>query len=269
MYELKPFVSNTVWGYELWLASTHLAGLSFAVDSKTKKEKYLKDVVQDYPLLIKIIQADKTLSVQVHPDDEFAAIHENSKGKTECWYVLDAKPGVKLICGIENNLSKQALLSALKTNKINDSLHYVEVQKGDLIYIPAGTVHAISGGVRLLEVQQSSNITYRLYDWGRDREMHLDKGLQVYKSIMSNPIKNFAGIFSCEYFSLELIHVDKGETITCDKDFVLFAIYGSGELTSSLGDKIECKSEMTLFCKSNEVIFPSSSAFSFMKITSV
>ena len=267
MYELKPFVSNTVWGYELWLASTHPAGLSFAVNSLTKQESYLKDVVSDYPLLIKIIQADKTLSVQVHPDDEFAAIHENSRGKTECWYVLDAKPGVKLICGIENNLSKEDFLLALKNEKINDFLHYVEVEKGDLIFIPAGTVHAISGGVRLLEVQESSNITYRLYDWGRDREMHLSKGLSVYKSIMSNPIKNFSDIFSCEFFSVELIQVEFGNSITCDKDFVLFATEGSGELNSSFGDKINCNPEMTIFCKKNEVIIPNSS-FSFIKIIS-
>ena len=119
--------------------------------------------------MIKVIQANDTLSVQVHPDDEYSKIHESDNGKTECWYILDAKEDASLICGIKPGLNKESFSKIIEEGNIENYLEKVSVKPGDMIYIPVGTVHAIEGGLKLIEVQQSSDVTYRMYDWGRDR----------------------------------------------------------------------------------------------------
>ncbi|MBR5356157.1 MAG: class I mannose-6-phosphate isomerase, partial [Lachnospiraceae bacterium] len=160
MLKLNPIKSDKIWGYENWIASTHPNGL---------QKDFMEAAGGDYPLLVKVIQANDTLSIQVHPDDDFAVKLEGkgSRGKTECWYVLDAKPDAKIVYGIKEGYSKEVLSNAIKENKLEEYLEFVNVSKGDFIFIPAGTVHAIGAGLRLLEVQQSCDLTYRLYDWGR------------------------------------------------------------------------------------------------------
>lgn len=208
MFKTSPFVSEKVWGYERWIVSTHKAGTSFITSEVSGfDEKPLQEIIgSPYPLLIKIIQADETLSVQVHPDDEYAAVHENSPGKTECWYVLDAKPEATIIYGFNEQYSRSDLEAAINNNRLEKYLRTVPVAKGDFIFIPAGTVHAIQGGLRLLEIQQSSDITYRLYDWGRPREVHIQKGLDVIRHLPpSYPAVEhpFTGAAACEYFMIE------------------------------------------------------------------
>ncbi|MCI1210150.1 MAG: class I mannose-6-phosphate isomerase [Treponema sp.] len=212
MLKLNPVLSKKIWGYELWIASTHPNG---------RQQEFYEAAGGDYPLLIKIIQADSTLSVQVHPNDEQARILENGSGKTECWYVLDAKPGSQLIYGMNGQYSTEELRKAIENDNLNDYMRSVPVKKGDFIYIPAGTVHAIGGGLRLLETQQSSDITYRLYDWGRGRELHIEKGLQVLKNDGIRDIKPFSGKFVCPYFSLEQIDVRGGYCAVLDKPAVV------------------------------------------------
>ena len=208
MFKTKPFVSEKVWGYERWIVSVHPAGKSL-VDDTTPQigGKPLNAIVGvSYPLLIKIIQANETLSVQVHPDDEYARLHEHSAGKTECWYVLDAVPDAKIIYGLQKDYSRSELETAIRDNTLERCLRSVPVAKGDFIFIPAGTVHAIQGGLRLLEVQQSSDITYRLYDWGRPREVHIQKGLDVLRYLPKStltPEHPFSGKSVCPYFRLE------------------------------------------------------------------
>ena len=216
MLKLNAIKSEKVWGYELWSASTHPNGC---------QEELKKLCGGDYPLLVKIIQADDTLSIQVHPDDDWAVKLEGkgSRGKTECWYVLDAAPDAKLVYGLKPGASTEVLAKAIEDNKLEEYLEIVPVTKGDFIYIPAGTVHAIGKGLRLLEVQQSCDITYRLYDWGRGREVHIEKGLAVTKREKTAPIKQFPGEFECEYFSLEKVNVKGGWSMFCshgdgDKD---------------------------------------------------
>ena len=216
MLKLEAIKSEKVWGYELWSASTHENGC---------QEDFKKLCCGDYPLLVKIIQADDKLSIQVHPDDKFAVELEGKKarGKTECWYVLDAAKDAKLVYGIKEGFSNEVLANAIKENTLEDYLEIVPVKKGDFIYIPAGTVHAIGAGLRLLEVQQSCYITYRLYDWGRGREVHIEKGLKVIKHEKLPEIKQFPGEFECEYFSLEKVNVKGGWSMYCshgdgDKD---------------------------------------------------
>ena len=196
MLKLTPIKSEKIWGYELWIASTHPNG---------PQCEFVKACGGEYPLLVKIIQANDTLSIQVHPDDEDAVRLEGSgnRGKTECWYVLDAAPGAKLVYGLKDGASREQLADAIQNNALDPYLNFVEVKKGDFIYIPAGTVHAIGGGLRLLEVQQSCDLTYRLYDWGRGREVHIQKGLDVIKTKDMITPGPFAGEFECQYFSLE------------------------------------------------------------------
>lgn len=206
MIKLNPIESKKIWGYELWLASTHPNGLQEDFKAACKGE---------HPLLVKIIQANDTLSIQVHPDDDWAVKLEGSgnRGKTECWYVLDAADDAKLVYGIKKGYTNEVLAKAIQTNDLEKYLEFVNVKKGDFIYIPAGTVHAIGSGLRLLEVQQSCDLTYRLYDWGRGREVHIEKGLSVIKYEDVMPVAPFAGEFDCKYFSLETVNVKGGWSI--------------------------------------------------------
>jgi mannose-6-phosphate isomerase len=157
----------------------------------------------DLPLLVKFVFTSERLSVQVHPDDEFAAVHENSRGKTEMWYVLRADPGARLAIGFRESISLERLRESALSGDIEQLLNWVEVQAGDTFFIPAGTVHAIGGGLALCEIQQHSDVTYRLYDYGRPRELHLEKALQVSFTETSSP-KSVMLPIDCEYFHTEL-----------------------------------------------------------------
>lgn len=131
-------------------------------------------------ILVKYIFTSEKLSVQVHPNDAQAlALGETDRGKEECWLVIDAEPDAKLGIGFKDPLDAQAMRSAALDGSIEDLMTWYPVTAGDFFYIPAGTVHAIGAGVSLVEIQQNSDITYRLYDYGRPRELHLDKGLRV------------------------------------------------------------------------------------------
>jgi len=203
MLKLNAIRSDKIWGYELWIASTHPNGC---------QEEFKNACGGDYPLLVKVIQADDTLSIQVHPDDELAVKLEGpgNRGKTECWYVLDAKPDAKLVYGIKEGYSNEVLAKAITENNLEDYLEIVNVKPGDFIFIPAGTVHAIGAGLRLMEVQQSCDLTYRLYDWGRGREVHIEKGLAVIKRDDMIPVAPFPGNFECQYFDLQTVDVKGG-----------------------------------------------------------
>jgi mannose-6-phosphate isomerase len=131
-------------------------------------------------LLVKYIFTSEKLSVQVHPDDEQAQASGNgANGKEECWLVIDAEPGATLAVGFRETLSREQIRAAALDGSIEDLLVWHPVRAGDFFYIPAGTVHAIGAGVSLIEVQQNADITYRLYDYGRPRELHLDEGVAV------------------------------------------------------------------------------------------
>ncbi|MGA2212229.1 MAG: class I mannose-6-phosphate isomerase [Bryobacteraceae bacterium] len=157
----------------------------------------------DLPLLVKFVFTSERLSVQVHPNDDFAAGHENSRGKTEMWYVLRADPGAQLAIGFRESISTERLRAASLSGEIEQLMNWVEVQAGDAFFIPAGTVHAIGGGLAICEIQQHSDITYRLYDYGRPRELHLEKAVQVAFTEASAP-KSVMLPIDCQYFHTEL-----------------------------------------------------------------
>lgn len=147
---------------------------------------YSKSFYNIFPLLIKIIDATDKLSVQVHPQDEYA-MQFNDNGKTELWYVLDAKPEAKLVYGFKKGIMKNDITRSIEEQNIEGILNKVSVKAGDVLYIPSGTVHAMLEGILIAEIQQNSNITYRLYDWnrydekGKPRKLHINRALDVIK----------------------------------------------------------------------------------------
>jgi len=139
-----------------------------------------------FPLLLKLIDARKTLSVQVHPDDAYAGLWENKQGKTEAWVILQAEPDARLVYGVNAGVTREQLAAAAADGAaLEGFLRFIPVQAGDVLYIPSGMVHAIGGGILLYEIQQSSDVTYRFYDWnrldaqGRKRTLHIRQALDV------------------------------------------------------------------------------------------
>ena len=176
-----------------------------------------------FPLLFKLIDANENLSIQVHPGDEVAAERHNSYGKTEMWYVVDADPGSELIIGFTDECSRETYLEAMDEDRVEDLLHKVPVTKGDVFFIPAGRVHAIGKGVVVAEIQQSSDITYRIYDYkrkddnGNERELHTEEALDVInfeaskqpKTVYTPLLNETTPLITCDYFTTNMLRFNK------------------------------------------------------------
>ncbi len=132
-----------------------------------------------FPLLIKLLDARRWLSVQVHPDDAYGLAHEGEPGKTEMWVVLHAEPGAELIYGFAPGITRAGYAAAVEAGRGAEPLHRLAVQKGDTLFVPAGSVHALGPGIVVAEIQQNSDTTYRIYDWGRPRPLHIEQALDV------------------------------------------------------------------------------------------
>jgi len=251
---------------ETWECSTHPDGCSI-VASGIDKGKTLAEVLQqhpeflgtktsatgDLPVLIKLIDAAKDLSVQVHPDDAYAQQYEHEpNGKTEMWYILEAEPGASLIYGFSKPMQPEQLDTCLKENTILSYLQKIPVKKGDVFLIPAGTVHAIGAGIVLAEIQQRSNLTYRLYDYnrtdatGKKRPLHVEKAKAViqfsanHPPQMKQPMQQKNGyrvqcLCKCPYFCTTLLTIQTACDWTnyqpdSDTFQVLLCISGSGTM---------------------------------------
>ena len=179
---------------ESWELSFHNDGPARLSDGTTLKESVSeadlgKNTLEfsDFPMMIKLIDAKENLSVQVHPDDNYAKKYENSYGKTEMWYIVDADEGAGIYLGFKRELEKEEVISAIQNNTLTEIMNFFPVSKGDCYFIPSGTIHAIGAGCLIYEIQQSSNITYRVYDYdrrdkyGNTRELHIDKAMDVLK----------------------------------------------------------------------------------------
>lgn len=246
---------------ETWECSVHPDGLSIIANG-SNKGKSLKDVLQEHPeylgtkfahnselpILVKLIDAEQNLSVQVHPDDEYAMKHEDQNGKSEMWYIVDAADDASIVYGFEHAVTKEILQNAVKEGTLSKQLHKVAVKKGECYYIPAGTVHAIGAGCLIAEVQQSSNVTYRVYDYdrvdknGQKRELYFDKAVEVMqmqpsqnvrrkpKLVKYFPLCSVQELCSCKYFSVERIEAQKNYEFTVfDESFqVVLCLDGSG-----------------------------------------
>lgn len=252
---LKPAAKDYLWGgrrlndefnkgidvyplAETWECSTHPDGQS-RVASGPDRGKTLGDVLRKHPeylgshplqvmkgiprlpVLIKLIDAEQDMSVQVHPDDAYALRHENSLGKTEMWYVLAARKGASIVYGLNQDMDREQVQNALARGTIEKYLNRVPVRENDVFFVEAGTIHAIGAGIIMAEIQESSNLTYRLYDYvrvdrnGKQRELHVEKALQVMNmrssAIPGQPMrvlryqKGCAGelLTRCKYFQVE------------------------------------------------------------------
>jgi len=169
-------------GDECRVANGPLAGRSLGQLSREFQAEFLGKAAKGaarFPLLIKFLFPKEKLSVQVHPDDRQAALIGEPCGKTECWYILHADQGAQVALGLRRGVSRGELETAIRENRAEEALNWVDVHAGDLIYVEAGTVHAIGPGAVIVETQQNSDVTYRLYDYGRPRELHIEKGLQA------------------------------------------------------------------------------------------
>ncbi|WP_318036173.1 mannose-6-phosphate isomerase, class I [Halobacillus amylolyticus] len=170
-----------------------LRGKTLAEAWNNHRELFGNEEGDEFPLLVKILDSKKDLSVQVHPDDEYARnVEDETYGKTECWYVIDCEEGAEIIFGHHAN-SKEELASMIENGQWDELLHRIPVQPGEFYYVPSGTIHAIGEGIQILETQQSSDITYRVYDYdrtdkdGQKRELHLDRSLDVTNVPHVNP----------------------------------------------------------------------------------
>jgi mannose-6-phosphate isomerase len=204
---LRPIFQERIWGVETlpaWYAQPEagkrigeawLTAETCVVDSGPMRGSTLAEMVErnpaafgagnggavegGFPLLVKLLFPREKLSVQVHPDDAQARGMGLARGKTECWYVLEAEPGAQVALGFREELSQEEIRAAIAEQTLEDKLRYLPVKAGDMVYVDAGTVHAIGPGMVVLETQQYSDVTYRLYDYGRPRELHVDAGLAV------------------------------------------------------------------------------------------
>jgi mannose-6-phosphate isomerase len=228
-FGLKPWFSERVWGkkdLKPWFAETGtkelvgeawLTGPLCVVETGPFAGQTLASVGEklggEFPLLVKILFPADKLSVQVHPDDAQAKALGETRGKTECWYVLEAEPGATVALGLKPGVGAKEVAASVDNGTMELLLEHVPVSVGDMLFVDAGTVHAIGPGVVLLETQQTSDVTYRLYDYGRPRELHLEKGLQVMKAytaagkIAPRLMDGFTRLIEQKYFVVDRFDV--------------------------------------------------------------
>lgn len=221
------WVISGVKGNETVIENGFLAGNNLAEITEVYMDELLGESIynkfgEEFPILVKFIDAADDLSIQVHPGDELAKKRHNSLGKTEMWYVMDADKGAKLITGFEKDMDKDTYLKHLKNKTLMDILHAEEVENGDVFYQPAGRVHAIGKGVLLAEIQQSSDVTYRIYDYdrkddeGNTRELHTEQALDAidfkaypeYKTKYDDKLNETSQVVESPYFNTNLLHLN-------------------------------------------------------------
>ncbi len=276
--KLNPAVKDYIWGgtrlskefdivsftdrqAEAWMLSCHEAG-ECVIENTEFRGRTLSDVLENegraylgkncekfesFPILIKLIDALDNLSVQVHPDDEYALKNEGEYGKTEAWYIVDCDEGAEIIYGFKKDVTKEEFRKSIEENTLLEYVNRVKVKKGDIFFIEAGTLHAICKGILLAEVQQNSNTTYRVYDYGRlqngkPRELHIEKAIDVTTTKAINadgkPLKapeqhegwSETLLCSCELFTMKRLEVEERAVVVADESsFVsLVAVEGNG-----------------------------------------
>ena len=283
IYKLKPAIKEYLWGgnnlvnygkgnnstiAECWELSFHKDGLS-TIASGINQGRYLKDVISKneigtyassfpfFPVLIKIIDSSKDLSIQVHPDDKYALEHEGRYGKCEFWHIVKATKGAGIYLGLKEDSNKEEIAKAIKDKTILDKLNFIEVKEGEDYFIKPGTIHAIGKGITLIEVQQNSNITYRLYDYdrigsdGKKRELHLDKALDVINYHKYEKTNFISCIADTKYFTSYIHDVKNNDIIkTNEESFASITfIEGEGKVAN-----IPYKKFDTFFISANEIV---------------
>lgn len=186
MYKFEPILKTLVWGTESWVLSA-VPGNESVVCEGPDKGRRITDIFpgEEFPLLIKFIDAKRDLSIQVHPDDELAARRHGCKGKDEMWYVVGAGDGAKIICGLKEKITPEQYESLVDEGRITEVLESYDAAAGDVFYLPAGRIHAICAGCYLAEIQETSDITYRIFDYnrpgldGKPRQLHTQESKEA------------------------------------------------------------------------------------------
>lgn len=255
--DLEGFRDNLPQGSigESWDVACHSHGTSVVLNGEFKgmrldeliklKGKDIvgnKNITDAFPLLVKLINSKDKLSVQVHPNDEYAQRLEGESGKTEIWYVVEAFEGANLVVGTKK-CTKEEFAEAMKNGELDKLLNKIPVKKGDVFFIQSGLVHAIGEGTIIAEIQQNSDTTYRVFDYNRGRELHVDKALEVIdlnlsgeksEGVVTEENSEYKKIkfCNCEYFELDMIEVyekyngkNRGNTF-----FILTCVEGQGEI---------------------------------------
>ena len=285
--KLTPTIKDYIWGgrrliedfgkktdlacaAESWELSCHADGQSTAADGEYKGHtlaEYIEregrqvlgtncEKFAEFPVLIKLIDAARDLSIQVHPNDEYAQRVEGEYGKTEMWYIVDCVEGSKLYYGFKQPTSKAAFKQSIEDCTLEELLNSVTVHKGDVFFIEAGTIHAIGAGIIIAEIQQNSNTTYRVYDYGRlgadgkPRALHVEKALDVTATepaapyVSTTPVVNGTGftrsrLADCKYFTVDKLDINGGVQLCADTSSFnsLLCVSGSGIIKSSCGEQ--------------------------------
>jgi len=287
--KLEPAFKDNIWGGtkirdvygkkcdydvigESWELSAHPDGQSRIAEGRYKGmlfNEYLNIIGKDalgwkcqcqdrFPILIKFIDAKQALSIQIHPDDEYALENENEYGKNEMWYVVDSEPGAYLYCGLSRDASKEEIEKRIADNTITDILNKIEVKPGDVVMVKAGTIHAIGAGVFICEIQQNSNCTYRMYDYdrrdkfGNPRELHVKKALDVvdtHKFVKDNKTEIVIArnehfteerLVQCKYFEVLKYDVTDEARISVDEASFVSVLFidGSGTIETDDYEKV-------------------------------
>ena len=260
---------------ESWELTAHKDGQSFVASgefSGLTLTEYIEKIGKEalgknsekydyFPLLIKFIDAKGDLSVQVHPSDEYALAHEGEYGKTEMWYILDCDEGACLYYGFSKDISREEYENAIKEGKLCDILNRVRVKKGDVFFIPAGTVHAIGAGIVICEIQQNSNTTYRVFDYNRRdkngnlRPLHVEKALEVSSlkkspELCDTPDGDEVLLAECEYFEVKRLRIDGERELRIDLSGFVSLI-----VTDGVG-KLICRDYELELAKGDSIFIP-------------
>ncbi|MBO4466249.1 MAG: class I mannose-6-phosphate isomerase [Bacteroidales bacterium] len=223
MYKFQPILKTLVWGTESWVLSGWPGDESVVAEGPDAGKKITDIYEGQFPLLIKFIDSHRDLSIQVHPDDEMARRLHGCKGKNEMWYVIGAKPGAHLMSGLSRQITPDEYEELVKHDQIVSALASYEVKPGDVFFLPAGRVHTLGGGCYVAEIQETSDITYRIYDYGRvgldgkPRKLHIQEAKEAidyrvlpdyrthYEPRENEPVK----LIHCKHFSTDLLDLSQ------------------------------------------------------------
>ena len=260
IYRFQSILKTLVWGTENWVLSGVKGNETKVVggpaDGKTLNELY----GGEFPLLIKFIDAKKDLSIQVHPNDEVAQQRHGCRGKTEMWYMIDTAPGAHLLAGLSKEITKEDYVKLVEEGRITEVLADHKVAPGDVFFLPAGRIHAICGGCYLAEIQETSDITYRIFDYnrpgldGKPRQLHTQEAKDVidykvypsYKTEYERRENEEMEVVSCPYFTTSVFELSEA----VEKDlsglraipgnfYIVMGLEGSGSVTGSDGTAVQ------------------------------
>ncbi len=262
MYKFEPILKTLVWGSEKWVLSAVPGSESIVSEGPDKGRKITELYPGTFPLLVKFIDAKRDLSIQVHPNDELAARRHNCNGKTEMWYVIRADKGARLLSGFSTQIDPEQYEDLVRRDEIVSVLASHDVREGDVFFLPAGRVHAIGAGCYLAEIQQTSDITYRIYDYnrpgldGKPRPLHTElakdaidyKVYPEYRTPYTARRDEEVTLVDCPYFKTGLLELDApyGRSLSDCRDFIiLICMEGEG--------RVRC-AESSLCLKAGETI---------------